>query len=206
MFDAMKGNLHPLQKKIPFLQNEGWWFIAKFLFFVLTIQYFNEFMIGLAAPGGLYLPWVEHYFNYIAWWRTALLKTSSLLLDLFSYPHQLLLPYRLQSLKTGHIVTMVYSCIGYGVTGVWIAFVLAFKMRAKSKILWAIIGAAFLFLLNCIRIIAILVLGKPGEKMNNIIDHHDLFNVFAYGFVFAMMYLIIRRNKRQHTVVDPNIS
>lgn len=199
MFEPMISALQSIQKKIPLLKNEGVQFILKFLFFVIVIHYLNELVIGLAAPGGLYLPFVEQHLNYIAVWRTALLKVSSALLHLFHYDHHLLLPYRIQSASTGHTVTMVYSCIGYGVTGVWIAFVLAFRMKIISKLIWAIAGSAFLFLLNCVRINAILVLGKPTESFNNIIDHHDLFNLFAYAFIFGMMYLLIKKSKTRMT-------
>ena len=47
-------------------------FIAKFLGIVALLYFGTLAIIGLAAPGGLYAPFVEKYFDYVSWIKQSL--------------------------------------------------------------------------------------------------------------------------------------
>lgn len=186
-----------LQKIHPVFRNTGILFLVKFIFLIVFFHFLNEAVIGFSAEGGYYSAFVAQYLNYIDPWRSAILNTSAWILQLFEYPSILIPPYKLKSLVTGHSVAMVYSCIGYGVTGVWLAFVFAVQFNWKQKLIWAITGFCTLFFLNCLRVIGILLASADKELLvNSPIDHHTLFNIVAYGFVFGMIYLLIKKAEK----------
>ena len=67
------------------------------------------------------------------------------------------------------------------------------KIYNKSKILfkikWLFIGVLFIFILNILRVSIILyATNKKWHSLFNI-DHHTVFNIVSYGFIFFLMYL-----------------
>ncbi len=176
------------------LQNPGILFIVKFLCYVVVLYYTNILFISLTSPEGIYAPLIAQYFDYIATWRYSLLHTASYLLNILGWQTELIGPYKMKLAGSNHTVTMVYSCIGYGVTSVWIAFVLAMQLGWKSKFIWSLFGFVSLFILNCLRIIAIL-LAHGNLSFNSWLDHHALFNIIAYGFIFSLMYWMIKKQE-----------
>ncbi len=84
---------------------------------------------------------------------------------------------------------MVYSCIGYGITSFWLAFVFANKGSWKKKLLWMTGGALVLWIINVVRISLVLLANSKQWAIPLGWDHHTWFNIVAYGFIFLMMWV-----------------
>jgi exosortase/archaeosortase family protein len=95
---------------------------------------------------------------------------------------------------------MVYRCVGYGVMSFWAAFVLANKSRLAKKIYWVLLGWIVIWIINCIRVVLLLTALEKNWSVNKYVDHHALFNIVAYGFIFLLiftyLYLDNPSNKR----------
>ena len=163
-------------------------YLIKFLVVFGILYYGTIAFIGLAAPGGYYIPFFDHYLNYPSWLRASLLICSQALLSLFGY-HTTLPGQYLIRLSTGSSVRIVYTCLGYGIMSFWIAFVFANKGAWKKKALWILAGLAAIWFINVVRISLLLVATSKGKKMPWGLDHHTLFNICAYALVFAMIFL-----------------
>ena len=178
-----------LSKQI--IQNPGLRFIIKFLVLFLGLHYFNEFYIGITAPGGLYVPFLEHHLDYVAWIRHSILWGSMNLSGLFGYESYIDGPFHLRSV-TGPGVQMVYSCIGLGVMSFWAGFVLAHEIKWKKKIGWTLLGLIVIWIVNCFRVTVILAATVNKWNPSKYLDHHDTFNIIAYVCVFILIIIFIK--------------
>lgn len=141
---------------------------------------FNIAFIGITAEGGYYVPFLDKYFNYIRWWRTALLESTAVVLRWFGY---IVYTGEYQMRIIGKYgISMVYSCLGYGIVGVFVAFGLTFPGKIKARPAFLITGVLFIQLLNMFRV-ALLSLYWDPLKPVVAIDHHDLFNLVVYALL-----------------------
>lgn len=180
------------------IKNPGFVFIVKFLVLFLGLHYFNEFYIGITAPGGLYVPFLDHHLNYVAWIRHSVLFGSKLLCGLFGYDTHIEGEYFLRSV-TGHGVRMVYSCIGLGIMSFWAGFVLAHANPWKKKLYWTLLGLVVIWIINCFRVAIILMATVNDRNINRFIEHHTFFNMIAYLFIFILIILFLKRQGLQKT-------
>lgn len=168
-----------------------WIYLIKFLG-VFCVCYFGTLiMIGLAAPGNYYSPFVEKYLDYVSWIKISLLKGTGFLLSLFSI-HSHSEPGFLQRINNGRGVIIAMDCVGYGVYSFWIAFVIANKGRFRKKIVWTLLGLLALWFINVIRITLFLLAINKGWPMPLGIDHHTWFNITAYLLIFFLIWLYDR--------------
>lgn len=172
-------------------------FLAKLFGFFVLFYYGTIFWIGLATPGGSYVPFISNYLDYIHAWRVALMKGGSLVTALYGYDVVWESNYTLRVLG-GKEVIIAYDCVGYGVVSFWTAFVLAYP-NATSRWLWILLGFIAILLINSARIGLYLVARNKGWEMPLGIDQHTWFNIIAYGFILWMMYLF---DKKQHIVKE----
>jgi exosortase/archaeosortase family protein len=182
------------------IKNPGFIFIVKFLVLFLGFHYFNEFFIGITAPGGLYVPFLDHHLNYVAWLRHSILYGAKLVCGIFGYDTYIDGPYHLRSV-TGHGVQMVYSCIGLGIKSFWAGFVLAHAIPWKKKIIWTLIGLVVIWVINCFRVAIILIATVNDKNINRFMEHHDFFNLVAYIFIFILVIIFLRKQGLQKTEV-----
>lgn len=166
-------------------------YLAKFLVAFCLLYFGTEAFIGLAAPGGFYISFFDHYLNYIAWLRASILIGAKTLLAVFGYeayrPDKFLL-----KLANGEGVRMVYACIGYGIMSFWIAFVFANKGRWQKKAKWISGGLLSIWLINVIRVSVLLLANSKNKRMPLGIDHHTWFNIAAYLLIFVLIYFYDR--------------
>jgi exosortase/archaeosortase family protein len=80
------------------------------------------------------------------------------------------------------------DCVGYGVMSFWTAFTLASDRSWKMRLAWLAGGLVLLWLINVIRIGLFLVAINKGWPMPFGLDHHTLFNIFAYGAIALMIW------------------
>jgi exosortase/archaeosortase family protein len=165
---------------------------VKVLVFFLGLHYGNEFFIGITAPGGLYVPFLEQHLNYVAWIRQSVLWGAKILSGVFGYQAYIDGPFHLRSV-TGPGVQMVYSCIGLGIMSFWAGFVLAHSIPWKQKLLWTFAGLMMIWAVNCFRVSVILAATVNRWSTNKYLDHHDIFNIVAYMLVFVLILIFIKK-------------
>ena len=162
-------------------------FIQKFLTLFLFFYLGTKLIIGLTYKNGIYVKFIDDYFNYVSWIKTSLIYGAQIIAESFGY-----LTFREQNytlrIANGRGVIISQGCVGYGVMSFWIAFVLANKTKIKKKIIWSLIGLTIIWLINSIRIGLFLVSINKGWKIPLGIDHHTWFNIFAYIGIFILIY------------------
>ena len=178
-------------------------FVAKFLLVFLCCYYGTVAIIGLAAPGGYYNAFIDHYLNYVSWIRSSLLHGSKLALSIFGVDTYLAGEYNLRQVN-GRGIRLVYECVGYGVMSFWVAFVVASPGLFIKKFYWSVFGLLFLWLLNIARLSLLLVATNKGWPMPFGWDHHTWFNIFAYLFIFIFMHLFNRQDKEREENKEGN--
>ncbi len=131
---------------------------------------------------------MDKYLNFIPAFRDSLLWSSKIFLSWLGYETYQSSPVHLRMTSGGGGVQLVYSCLGYGVTSFWLAFVFANTGTWKKKLLWMIGGAALLYIINVIRISLTLLGNSQQWHFPFGWDNHTWFNVVAYGGIFLMIY------------------
>lgn len=172
-----------------------YWYVAKFIGSFLTFYVGTLLIIGFSSKDNLYSPFVAKYLNYIAPLRKSLLYGSDLLVKLLGYPTSYIDQYTL-TIEGGQGVRIVYSCIGYGVLGFWAAFIVANKGSMLVKIKWMLGGWGILWFLNVLRLTFLLLADVKNWSIPFGVDHHTVFNLVAYGFIFLLMYFFDKKQRR----------
>ena len=96
--------------------------------------------------------------------------------------------------KGGSGITLVYSCLGYGVMSFWIAFIAANKGSFWKKTGWIAGGCLIIWIINIVRLTLVLVSNNKDWKIP-LFDHHTWFTIAAYLFIFLLMWLYDRSVK-----------
>jgi exosortase/archaeosortase family protein len=144
-------------------------------------------VIGIAAPGGWYSPFVHTYLDYVSWLKWSLIHATGFILSLF-HVSTTTEPDFLIRFTGGAGVFIAMDCVGYGVYSFWIAFVAANKGKITSKIKWILFGLLGLWFINVIRITLFLTAINKGWPMPLGLNHHTWFNIFAYLLIFFMIW------------------
>ena len=172
------------------------WFIAKFLGLFGLFYYGTIAMIGLAAPGGSYSPFIAQYLDYVSWIKDSLMAGTGWLVGLFGYDTVREPGFLVRIVgKRGVVIAM--SCVGYGVYSFWAAYVLANAGSAGRKAAWVVGGVLLLWGINVGRISMFLVAINNNNTMPLGIDHHTWFTIVAYAFIFLMIYFYDKYNRNQ---------
>lgn len=169
-------------------------YCLKFLLLYCLLYYCTYAIIGLAAPGGYYSSFVEHYCNYPAWLRQAILKTSAFFLSLTGYDSHITQPYKV-GIAGGRSVKIVYSCLGIAVFSFWIAFIAANAGSFKKKAFFILGGVLVIFLVNITRVVLLVIFANKIKGSWFEISHHTFFNIAAYLIVFLMIAIFARTDK-----------
>jgi exosortase/archaeosortase family protein len=166
-------------------------YLAKF-FGIFGLCYFGTLaIIGLAAPGGLYSPFIDHHLDYVTWIKNSLIGATGWILSLF-HTSTTVEPGFMIRFTGGKGVIIAMSCVGYGVYSFWIAFVAANRGTFLKKMVWISSGLLLLWGINVIRITLLLVAVNKNWPMPLGIDHHTWFNIVAYTFIFIMIWFYDR--------------
>lgn len=177
-------------------QNKTLTFYLLKFFASFCILYFGTLaFIGLASKGGYYLPFLDHYLNYISWLRYSLLYGVKILatvqgLELFNKNIYSI------GIKNGSGLHIVYSCLGYGIMSFWAAFIIANTGKWKRKSKWMLTGFLLIWCINVLRLFLLLMSNNNKWKIPLNIDHHSLFNLTAYGCIFLLIFFFDRSGKR----------
>lgn len=173
-------------------------YAAKLIILYLLLDYGTTLFIGITTQGGIYIEWLDKYFNYVAWLRHSILSTAKFVMYLLGYETHIHSTYILQ-IKNGSGVRMVYSCIGYGVLCFWAAFILVNKGKFWFKTKWLISGLIIIFITNVLRVVVLLIALQKKMFKPFTLDHHTFYNIVAYLIVIGMMLLFLKQLKKQQT-------
>lgn len=173
-------------------------FAVKFILLFLLFYYGTLAWIGLAAPGGAYVPFVAKYLDYVSLIKISLMKGASVVASIYGYS-TIEEPGYVLRVKGGMEILIARDCVGFGVMSFWAAYVIATVMQnIKQKLFWLIAGLFILWLINVIRIGLFLVARNRGWDMPLALDHHTWFTIFAYGAIFLMIYIFEKRMMKGH--------
>lgn len=150
--------------------------------------------MGLTVPGGYYNGWIATRLDYVSAYRSLILKGASVFVNLLGFDvytdkYQLHIPGVSR-------VKMVYSCIGFDVLCFWSAFTLAFPQNAKRKLFYLFTGLMVITLLNTIRVAGLAMVRSIQSLRHKHIDHHTIFNIIVYIFIFMMVMKMVNSIKR----------
>jgi exosortase/archaeosortase family protein len=165
-------------------------FIGAFCFF----YYGTLAIIGLSAPEGYYSSFVDNYLNFIPAFRNFILFATKQVLAILGYESFQKTATQLRIVGGGG-VNIVYSCLGYGVTSFWLAFVFANTGTWKKKLAWMVGGALVLLVINVLRVSLVALASHNRWAFPLGLDHHTWFNIAAYGMIFLMIWVYDRGNK-----------
>jgi exosortase/archaeosortase family protein len=168
-------------------------FSVTFLALFFLLYYFHIFYNGLVAPGGLYSPFLAEHLNYIKWLRHFLLFASSGVLSWLGY-YNITNDMALLTVGRGSII-LAYNCLGLGVMSFLISFILTYPKPWKSKLLFLIPGLVFIQVLNIARFVLLALYWRQLDKKWNL-DHHTIFNIVVYLFIFTTLYIWIKPKKK----------
>jgi len=169
-------------------------FFSKFIFVLLGLYYFNIFFLGITTPAGqFYSSFLEKNCNYIAWITSSILYTSKYIVSVFGLEAYVEYPQTIKALN-GAWVNVWLPCLGLGITGFWIAFVVSHVNTWKEKLLWVIAGTLAIWFINCWRISLLLIALDRKWQISYYVDHHTIFNIAAYSVIGLLIYLYYRKN------------
>ena len=171
-------------------------YMLKFLSIFCIAYYGTIALIGVSSVGGYYSAFVHDYLDYVSLLRYLLIHSSKFVLSLLGYSTYLPDIYTLKMVK-GRGVHIGYDCIGYGVLIFWMAFVLANKGTWKSKLLWIAGGSFIIWMVNVFRVSILLISINKNRPLPFNLEHHTLFNILAYLFIFLLIFMFDRKQKKE---------
>lgn len=180
-------------------QNAFLWFTFKFLLIFGFLYMSCLAIIGLAAPGRYYSPFIEKYLDVISWITNTLMWGTKVFVGILGF-ETYTLPNFIIRIVDGTGVRIAYDCVGYGVMCFWTALVIAYDLKLKSTLKWIAIGLCLLWLINVFRIGLLLIAYNKGWGMPLGIDHHTWFNIVAYITIFGLMYMLDKQNRTSKKV------
>jgi len=171
-------------------------FIIKFLCLFTLFYYFNLFFISITSRGGnSFYVFLKQHLDYIDWLRFSILHTGEALSKWIGVKCHIKNAFVIVLDDNVGGVKMVYRCIGYGVMSFWAAFVFANKSTIAKKIYWLLIGWIAIWIINCLRVVVILISIEQDWGTEKYIDHHTMFNIVAYGFIFLLIFTYLHFDK-----------
>lgn len=171
-------------------------FVISFVGLYLLFNYFNELYIGITAIGGVYVQFLDEHLNYIKWWRTFSIESSATILRWFNY---IVITNETQLRVVGKGgFTLVYTCLGYGIMSVFMAFCISFPSPFKHRWWFMLAGLIFIQAINTARFILLSLYWNRRKPLFGM-DHHDLFNIVIYSALIIICYLWIKySSKKEH--------
>jgi len=188
--------MNKLNKNLETLWSEPYArFIVLFVLLYLLLYGFNTAYIGITSKGGTYIPFLDEHLNYIKWWRTFSIEASAKVLRSLNYE---VLTNNTQLRVVGKSgFTLVYSCLGYGVMSVFVAFCLTFPSPFKYRFGFMFGGLILIQIVNLARFILLSLYWNKRKPLLGI-DHHDLFNISIYALLIIVCYFWLKFSSRKN--------
>ena len=163
-------------------------------FLLLTAAFYTY--IGIVSPGGkTYSSFLDKYANFPAWLTYFICQCAKGLLQVLGY-EVFQKSANTIAIRGSRGVNIIWACLGFGVISFWAAFVVAHKAAIGYKLKWLLTGAAFITLLNIIRIASIALANHYRWKDYQSVEPHFLFNVVSYIAIIALAVLFAYRYQK----------
>ena len=180
----------------------SWYYIIRFLFLFSMLYGIFQFFIGIAAPGGtLHNDFIEAHVNLVQYYTDVLIRIVVYILNqtgITAYPYGL---SAIRTMGRGG-VNVGFDCLGLGVISIWIAYVVAHKLPIWRKILAVSVGIVILYFLNVSRISLLVIAYEyhwtDWKKLG--LDHHTLYNIVSYIFMFFMGWYFVVKVVKKHSI------
>ena len=169
--------------------------MARFLGAFCLLYFGTKAVIGLTVPGGYYSEWVADNFNYPSLLRYSLLHGTRLMAGVFGYDTYLRDAYHI-TMVNGRGIHLAYDCYGYGLLSFWIAFIFANQGSFRKKTFWILAGCITIWGLNVCRLTLVLIASNKKMQLPYNWSHHTFYNIITYAFIFVMIWLFSRSEKR----------
>lgn len=175
-------------------------FFSKFLAMFLFLYYFNLSYEAITnEPGLVYSPVIDRYLNYVHLVKMWILTAANGLANMLGYSSNLIGDYTI-ALPNGAAVKMFYECAGFGMSSFWVAFITAHQIKASKRLLWALAGVLFIWIINCLRFVFIIAVLSRDGSLNKSVDHHAVFNYGCYAAILFLGWAFYRSAKQQEIV------
>ena len=173
-------------------------YAVKFVLYFVPLYYFHIIYLGLTDPNNVYVPFLDHHLNYIAWFEASILNASNFILHSFGV-NSVVEGQRI-IIKGGAYVLFWPACAGLGISSFWIAFIIAHCVTWKKKLYWCAAGIFCIWLINSARIAIYLVSLQNGWKTFKHIDHHDMFTLISYIIIVFLIFLFNKSLQKQDSL------
>lgn len=174
-------------------------YFFKFSFVLIVLFYFHIVFHGLVSPEGAYYSvFLAKYLNYIAAIRFLILSGSKYILYAIGI-NSYLESNQILRIAHGPGVNVWLPCLGLGIISFWFAIVIAHKANWQRKFLWCTFGFIAISTINCFRIAIFLISLNNNWPQNTLFDHHDLFNLLSYIFIYFLVYCYHKKEHTSHT-------
>jgi exosortase/archaeosortase family protein len=163
-------------------------YFFKLIGLTIVLNYFSIAFNGIVSPeGSRYSSFLDHNLNYIQWLREFLMYVSNWIAHAFG-TNSYISGQQMMNIGKSIEVEIWLPCLGLGIIGFWIAFIVTNSGPWHKKLLWCAGGILCISLINCWRIGLLLVSIDRNWAQLSTFDHHDLFNIAAYVLIGLMMY------------------
>ena len=174
-------------------------YLIKFIIFYFLCRFLFTVWWGVSDPNGLvYSAFCEQYMNYYTVTRFYMFQLPISVTGLLGI-HAFQDSVNSLQVENGGRLLVKDVCYGLGLISFWIAFVLSDSTAWKRKVMWCLAGVASLMAINIMRV-SLLLAAKQNQWNIHLLDsygldHHTLFNIVAYAFIFLLMLAYYKKNK-----------
>ena len=171
--------------------------ILLFVALYFIIKYAFYLYIGFTTPGGrLYFPFVAAYLNFPYWFTEFVATLAKGLLKLGGYE-----VYQQNAanitIRGARGVTIAWGCLGIAALGLWAAFVVAHRAKARYKLWWIAAGIGLIFIVNILRIDMIALSNYYHWHYMQSFNAHTSFDALTYAVILLMMLVFVLSYNRK---------
>jgi len=135
----------------------------------------------------------EYYPDYIT---HVVAKQTNALVNVFGYESQVIKhpdePSMKMIVRGKYLARVIEGCNGLSVVILFVSFIIAFKGKLKTTVLFILFGVIFIYVANVVRI-ALLSIGLFHYPERTDLMHSVIFPAVIYGFVFLLWMLWVNK-------------
>lgn len=174
----------------------------KLIILVLALYYFTIGFNGIVSPeGDYYSPFLDHHLNFINWFRSSIMIVANQIAHIFG-ANSYIASHQIIKLGKDIEFAIWLPCLGFGIISFWISFIVNSISTIKRKLKWCALGIISIWLINCLRIAVFIISVKRNWPQNTVIDHHDIFNIVSYIFIFILIYIYSKGERKNQLVSE----
>lgn len=129
-------------------------------------------------------------FNIYSVCADALIYPAQIIVNTLGY--QTIISERVLSIVGARGIIIHAPCLGFNIIGAFIILITAYPSPREwwVKAIFILVGVMGIQMLNILRVTALVI--KNNYSFELPINHHDLFNIIIYSFVFVTFYIWVK--------------